>query len=115
MDLKYLFGSEYVQEKLCTEERYMLQFLDLVKLPQGICPNTRAIGEHVEYETDAWISASLLTREINRLCRQFAESFRWKRSEDAASISRVIRLAAKTTIINSVGAERKRFHRRDQA
>jgi len=110
MDLKYLFGSEYVQEKLRTEERYMLQFLDLVKLPQGICPNTRAIGEHVEYETDAWISASLLTREINRLCRQFAESFRWKRSEDAASISRVIRLAAKTTIINSVGAERKRFH-----
>lgn len=110
MDLKYLFGSEYVQQKLRTEERYMLQFLDLVKLPQGICPNTRAIGEHVEYETDAWISASLLTREINRLCRQFAESFRWKRSEDATSISRVIRLAAKTTIINSVGAERKRFH-----
>ncbi|MCJ1363401.1 hypothetical protein MMC16_002508 [Acarospora aff. strigata] len=110
MDLKYLFGSEYVQEKLRTEERYMLQFLDLVKLPQGICPNTRAIGEHVEYETDAWISASLLTREINRLCRQFAESFRWRRNEDNVSITRVIRLAAKTTIVNSIGAERKRFH-----
>jgi E3 ubiquitin-protein ligase UBR1 len=44
MDLKYLFGSEYVQEKLRTEDRYMLQFLDLVKLPQGICPNVRAKG-----------------------------------------------------------------------
>lgn len=110
MDLKYLFGSPYVQEKLRSEERYMLQFLDLVKLPQGICPNVRAIGEHVEYETDAWISASLLTREINRLCRQFAESFRWKRTEDDSSVSRVIHLAAKATIVNSIGAERKRFN-----
>lgn len=110
MDLKYLFGSEYVQEKLRTEDRYMLQFLDLVKLPQGICPNVRAKGEHVEYETDAWISASLLTREINRLCRQCAESFRWRRTEDDTSISRVIRLAARATIVNSIGAERKRFN-----
>ncbi|KAI9835293.1 MAG: hypothetical protein M1819_002437 [Sarea resinae] len=112
MDLKYLFGSEHVQEKLRTEERYTLQFLDLVKLHQGICPNIRAVGEHVEYETDAWISASLITREINRLCRQFAESFRWRRDEDDGGISKAIRLAAKITILNSMGAERRRF---DQA
>ena len=112
VDLKYLFGSEYVQEKLRTEERYILQFLDLIRLPQGICPNVRAVGEHVEYETDAWISASLLTREINRLCRQFADSFRWHRGEDEVSLSRVIRATAKATIVNSIGAERKRF---DQA
>ncbi|KZF22387.1 hypothetical protein L228DRAFT_283538 [Xylona heveae TC161] len=112
MDLKYLFGSEHVQEKLRNEERYIYQFLDLVKLHQGICPNVRAVGEHVEYETDAWISASLITREINRLCRQFAESFKWKRGEDDTSISKAIRIAAKAAILNSMGAERKRF---DQA
>lgn len=109
LDLKYLFSSEHVQEKLRTEDRYMLQFLDLVRLHQGICPNTRAVGEHVEYETDAWISASLITREINRLCRQFSESFKWNVGEDHTYISKAIRLAAKAVILYSLGTERKHF------
>lgn len=111
-DLHYLLGCEYVQEKLRTEERYVLQLLDLIKLPQGICPNVRAVGDHVEYETDAWISASLLTREINKLCRQFAESFRGVQDQGLANLARVIRTVAKATVINSMGAERIRF---DQA
>ncbi|KAI9743926.1 MAG: hypothetical protein M1818_002660 [Claussenomyces sp. TS43310] len=109
MDLRYLFGSEHVQDRLRTEDRYIMQFLDLVKLHQGICPNIRAVGEHVEYETDAWISASLITREINRLCRQFADSFKWKKGEDMTAISKAIRLSAKSVILNSLGTERKRF------
>ncbi|KAK0618438.1 hypothetical protein B0T17DRAFT_537937 [Bombardia bombarda] len=109
LDLKYLFGSPHVQERLRTEDRYMMQFLDLVKLHQGICPNLRAVGEHVEYETDSWISASLVTREINRLCRQFAESFRNVKEQDSLYVSKAIRLAAKSVIINSIGAERGRF------
>ena len=111
-DLHYLLGCDYVQEQLRTEERYVLQLLDLIKLPQGICPNVRAVGDHVEYETDAWISASLLTREINRLCRQFADSFRHCQEYDLANLCRVIRIVAKATVINSMGAERIRF---DQA
>lgn len=109
MDLRYLFGSEHVQERLRTEERYTMQFLDLVKLHQGICPNVRAVGEHVEYETDHWISASLITREINRLCRQFAESFKWHEGQDITSIANAIRFTAKTVIRNSLGLDRKRF------
>ena len=109
MDLKHLFANEHVQECLRQDDRYVLQFMDLIKLAQGICPNTRAVGEHVEYETDAWISASLLTRELNRLCRQFAEAFRWRQGVDSSSIRRIIRLFAKATIINSTGVERKRF------
>ncbi|EGO52578.1 hypothetical protein NEUTE1DRAFT_126058 [Neurospora tetrasperma FGSC 2508] len=110
LDLKYLFGSPHVQERLRTEERYMMQFLDLVKLHQGICPNVRAVGEHVEYETDSWISASLVTREINRLCRQFAQSFRNVKEHGLQYVNNAIRLAAKVTIINSLGAERHRFN-----
>lgn len=110
VDLRYLFSSNHIQERLRLEPRYTMQFLDLVKLHQGICPNTRAVGEHVEYETDAWISASLITREINRLCRQFAESFKWKNGEDMSAISRAIRTATQSVIINSVGAERRRFN-----
>ena len=112
LDLKYLLGSEYVQQKLAREDRYTLQFLDLVKLHQGICPNTRAIGEHIEYETDAWINASLVTREMNRLCRQFAESFKWLRGQELVNVARTIRQVARATIVNGLGLERKRF---DQA
>ncbi|CAK7567428.1 MAG: E3 ubiquitin-protein ligase ubr1 [Sporothrix epigloea] len=111
VDLKYLFSSPHVKLCLRREERYMMQFLDLVKLHQGICPNVRAIGEHVEYETGTWISASLITREVNRLCRQFSDAFR--SLLDAADIARLafaIRYVAKTVIFNSVGAERLRFN-----
>ncbi|KIN04673.1 hypothetical protein OIDMADRAFT_156853 [Oidiodendron maius Zn] len=109
VDLRYLFNSEHVQERLRVDDRYMMQFLDLVKLHQGICPNVRAVGEHVEYETDAWISASLITREINRLCRQFSESFKCNDGDDLIYISKAIQLAAKTVILNSLGTERKHF------
>ena len=111
-DLKHIFCIAYVQNELRTQERYVLQFLDLVRLPQGICPNVRAVGEHVEYESDTWIAAQLLTKEINKICRQFAEVFDWRNGGQDADLARVIRTVAKATIVNSLGAERLRF---DQA
>ncbi|KAI1083290.1 hypothetical protein F5B20DRAFT_577673 [Whalleya microplaca] len=109
VDLKFLLGSPHVQERMRTEERYLMQFFDLVKLHQGICPNVRAVGEHVEYETDSWIGASLMTREINRLCRLLAGAFRNLPEQDSLYVSKAIRAAAKNVIINSIGAERARF------
>ncbi|KAK8114467.1 hypothetical protein PG999_006536 [Apiospora kogelbergensis] len=109
VDMRYLFSSPHVQERMRTEERYLLQFLDLVKLHQGICPNVRAIGEHVEYETDTWIGASLMTREMNQLCRMLADSFRKVPDHDLQCIPRAIRLTAKSVIVSSIGAERARF------
>ena len=109
MDIRHLFALDYVCSQLREDKRYPLQFMDLIKLVQGICPNKRAIGEHVEYETDTWISASILTRELNRLCRLFAEAFKCKRGDNFQSIANVIRTFVKAAIINSVGAERERF------
>ncbi|KAI0482332.1 hypothetical protein GGR56DRAFT_181516 [Xylariaceae sp. FL0804] len=109
VDLIYLFGSPHVQERMRADERYLLQFLDLVKLHQGICPNVRAIGEHVEYETDNWIGASLVTREINKLCRLLSGCFRHLPEHERQDLSRAIRTTAKVVIINSIGAERARF------
>lgn len=111
-DLKHVLGIEYVQQQIRTQERYILQFLDLVRLPQGICPNTRAVGEHVEYESDTWIAAQLLTKEINRICRQFAETFDPREGGQEDDLARAIRIVAKATIVNSMGVERIRF---DQA
>lgn len=108
-DLKYLFGSPHVQERIRYEPRYLMQFLDLVKLHQGVGPNVRAVVEHVEYEADAWITASLVTRQINIQARSLAEAFRGCPPEDMPCLQRAIRFTAKTVILNSIGAERHRF------
>lgn len=109
VDIRYMFQSTFVQEQLRAEPRYLLQFLDLVKLHQGVCPNVRAIGEHVEYETDTWISASLIIKEINRLCRQVADAFMSCSSNDLGPVQTAIRASARVTLTNSLGLERKRF------
>jgi len=108
-DIKYLVASADVQERLRTEERYMLQFLDLVKLHQGVCPNVRAVEEHVEYEADNWISASLIMQRTNRMCKMFAQAFQNVKDHGFEAVSNAIRLTAKSVIINSIGAERTRF------
>ncbi|KAL3438823.1 hypothetical protein BDV09DRAFT_158714 [Aspergillus tetrazonus] len=108
-DLRFLLQSEYVQKRVRTEEQYILQFLDLIKLTQGICPNVRAVGEHVEYENDAWISASILMREINRLCIVFRESFKKPELDGGQNLLRAITVATISTIVHSVGCEHKRF------
>ncbi|OAA64869.1 RING finger domain containing protein [Cordyceps fumosorosea ARSEF 2679] len=108
-DLKYLFGSPHVQERVRCEPRYLMQFLDLVKLHQCIGPNVRAVVEHVEYEADSWITASLVTRQINLQARNLAESFRDCPLDEIHHLQRAIRFTAKTVILNSVGADRQRF------
>ncbi|KIX97587.1 uncharacterized protein Z520_06364 [Fonsecaea multimorphosa CBS 102226] len=111
-DLRYFLASPFVQAKARSEPQYLSQFLDLAKLSQGICPNVRAVGEHVEYETDAWISASLLTRDINKLCRQFAEAYYVSKVSSSSALRSTwdaISHAAGVAIINSVGLERRRF------
>lgn len=108
-DLKYLFGAPHVQEKVRSEPRYLMQFLDLVKLHQGIGPNIRAVVEHVEYEADSWITASMVTRYINLQARTLTEAFRECPADEMQYLQRAIRFAAKAAIINSLGAERQRF------
>lgn len=108
-DLKYLFGAPHVQERVRCEPRYLMQFLDLVKLHQCIGPNVRAVIEHVEYEADSWITASLVTRQINLQARNLAEAFRNCPPDEIHLLQRAIRYTAKTVILNSIGAERVRF------
>lgn len=108
-DLKYLFGAPHVQERVRYEPRYLMQFLDLVKLHQCIGPNVRAVVEHVEYEADSWITASLVTRQINLQARNLAEAFKNCPADEMHYLQRAIRFTAKTVILNSIGAERHRF------
>ncbi|GBF65143.1 E3 ubiquitin-protein ligase [Trichophyton mentagrophytes] len=110
LDLRYILASEHIQKYLRTEKQYILQFMDLVKLTQGICPNVRAVGEHLEYETDSWIGASILMREVTRLCRIFCEAFRPNNLVEGDNhLADAIVQSSLATMVNSMGLERKRF------
>ncbi|KAF2417652.1 hypothetical protein EJ08DRAFT_739352 [Tothia fuscella] len=109
MDMRYLLASELVQEKIRSEDRYLMQFLDLAKLHQGICPNLRAIGEHVEFEADAWLSASIIVQEIIKLCKLVGECYSVRSQQDLLDLRRAIRNTARVAIVNSLGSERRRF------
>lgn len=115
VDMRWLFQSEFIHHKMRTEPRYLLQFLDLVKLHQGLCPNVRALGEHVEYESDAWISASLIIKEIDRLCKAVATSYEPRPGDLSVDgdMQRAIRNVAQVTMINSFGYERNRFRQHE--
>ncbi|PHH63817.1 hypothetical protein CDD81_5474 [Ophiocordyceps australis] len=108
-DLKFLLGSQHVQERIRCEPRYLMQFLDLGKLHQGMGPNVRAVAEHVEYEPESWITTSMVTRQMSLQARNVAEAFRNCPADEIHYLQRAIRFTTKTVIINSVGAERHRF------
>ena len=110
-DIKYMFQSPFVRERIRTEPQYLMQFLDLVKLHQGICPNLRAVDQHVEYETDAWASASQLIREIVRFCRLIALGFVLP-SNDRSNLPMIvaaIRSVGASATTASLGLEWQRF------
>ncbi|GIZ49057.1 hypothetical protein CKM354_001209700 [Cercospora kikuchii] len=111
LDLRWLFRSELIHWRVRSEPRYLLQFLDLVKLHQGVCPNIRALGDHVEYESDTWISAQLIVKDINKLCKELALSFApdEKFADQNSNLHRAIRVVGQVTMINAFGYERKRF------
>ncbi|KAF4554570.1 E3 ubiquitin-protein ligase ubr11-like protein [Elsinoe fawcettii] len=110
IDAKYVFQSPAIQDRLRSEPQYLQQFLDLVKLHQGICPNVRAVGEHVEYETDAWLSASMIMKDINRLSRLVVDAFFTLDSSDSAGHFLVaLKELFIVTTVSSLGLESKRF------
>ncbi|PHH72748.1 hypothetical protein CDD82_5813 [Ophiocordyceps australis] len=108
-DFRFLVASPHVQERIRCEPRYLMQFLDLTKLHQGMGPNVRAVAEHVEYEPDSWITTTTVTRQMSLQARNVAEAFRNCPADELHYLQRAIRFTAKTVIINSVGAERHRF------
>jgi E3 ubiquitin-protein ligase UBR1 len=108
-DLKYLMSSEVVRDIVHAEPRYLMQFFDLVKIHQGLCPNVRAVEQHVEYEMEQWMNILSVMTEIFRLCRTFSESYKLKSAEDVDLLLHAIKQSAATVIFNSLGMERRRF------
>lgn len=74
-DLRYICHNEAVQQLVAHDSDYIEEFAKTCKLFMCINPNKRAVSNHVEYETDAWISVFNVTLSLSRVIKVFGEAF----------------------------------------
>ncbi|BGP10297.1 E3 ubiquitin-protein ligase ubr11 [Rhodotorula toruloides] len=75
-DLQHLISSPLAQEALFKWTALHAQVIELFGLFHNMNAQTRAVGTHVEYENDQWITAFNLTIQLARLARTFGEAKR---------------------------------------
>ncbi|CAJ0823623.1 3994_t:CDS:10 [Entrophospora sp. SA101] len=74
-DFKNIMSTTAVKESVHRHSQYLVQYLNLITLFQGMNPNVRATQQHVEYETESWVNAFNVTLQIAKSCRQFSECY----------------------------------------
>ncbi|KAH7884205.1 hypothetical protein F5I97DRAFT_1672195 [Phlebopus sp. FC_14] len=76
-DLRYLCHNEPVQQLIARNNSFIRKFAKVCKLFMCVHPNKRAATNHVEYETDAWISVFNVTLSLSRVIKVYGEAFAW--------------------------------------
>lgn len=76
-DLRYLCHNEPVQQLIARNPSFIRKFAKVCQLFMCIHPNKRAATNHVEYETDAWISVFNVTLSLSRVIKVYGEAFSW--------------------------------------
>lgn len=74
-DLRYVCHNATVQRLIAHNEEYIAQFAKTCQLFMCINPNKRAAANHVEYETDAWISVFNVTLSLSRIIKAYGEAY----------------------------------------
>ncbi|GLB36806.1 putative zinc finger in N-recognin (UBR box) [Lyophyllum shimeji] len=74
-DLRYLCHTKSVQELIARDHEYISQFAETCQLFMCVNPNKRAVTNHVEYETDAWISVFNVTLSLSRVIKTYGEAY----------------------------------------
>ena len=74
-DLRYLCHNEPVQQLIAHSREFIVQFAKTCQLFMCVNPNKRAATNHVEYETDAWISVFNVTLSLSRVIKVYGEAF----------------------------------------
>ena len=76
-DLRYLCHNEPVQQLIAKNPSFIRKFAKVCQLFVCVHPNKRAATNHVEYETDAWISVFNVTLSLSRVIKVYGEAFSW--------------------------------------
>ncbi|KAF9259157.1 hypothetical protein L218DRAFT_981591 [Marasmius fiardii PR-910] len=74
-DLRYLCNNEPVQHLIAHNAEYIIQFSKTCQLFMCVNPNKRAVTNHVEFETDAWISVFNVTLSLSRVIKVYGSAF----------------------------------------
>jgi len=90
-DLRYLCHNEPVQQLIAHNREFIVEFVKVCQLFMSINPNKRAANNHVEYETDAWISVFNVTLSLSRVIKVYGKAFsKATVAELVAAISTVV-------------------------
>ncbi|CCJ29374.1 unnamed protein product [Pneumocystis jirovecii] len=105
-DIRYILNTKSVQKIIPANPKYLLQFIDILKLFQGMNPCHRIIGAHIEYESESWISAFHLTIEATKLIKAISLPYKNALSSDLCI---GIAIIMKYLLQWSLGYETERF------
>jgi E3 ubiquitin-protein ligase UBR1 len=68
-DLGRLLATPAVMQYVARTPRLLDFFASFVGLFEGMNPNSRMLGEHVEYESEVWVSAFNLSMHMSKCCK----------------------------------------------
>lgn len=74
-DLRYLCHNDPVQNMIAHNREFIVQLAKTCQLFMCVNPNKRAATNHVEYETDAWISVFNVTLSLSRVIKVYGEAY----------------------------------------
>ncbi|GAA5959792.1 hypothetical protein JCM3765_000105 [Sporobolomyces pararoseus] len=74
-DLNHLISSPSVQRLIVQTPALLDKLASFLSLFEGMNPISRAVGTHVEFESDSWVSAFNVTIQLGKLCRSFGQAF----------------------------------------
>ncbi|KAG0145609.1 hypothetical protein CROQUDRAFT_658403 [Cronartium quercuum f. sp. fusiforme G11] len=74
-ELNLILTSSGVQQAICKDTRYISDLITFLDLFTNMNPYKRAVNVHVEFESDAWVTAFNLTIQLAKLCKFFGECY----------------------------------------
>jgi E3 ubiquitin-protein ligase UBR1 len=83
-DLGHIVANAPVQETVVREPRFLEELATFLDLFTGMNPSTRAVSQHVEYESEIWVTAFNLTIQVSKVCRFFGEVYQKASPEQMA-------------------------------
>ncbi|PLW10957.1 hypothetical protein PCANC_15655 [Puccinia coronata f. sp. avenae] len=74
-ELNLVLSSAGVQKAICEDVEHLQTLIHFLSLFTNMNPNRRAVHLHVEFESDAWVTAFNLTIQLAKLCKFFGECY----------------------------------------
>ncbi|KAH9820567.1 hypothetical protein DFH28DRAFT_952668 [Melampsora americana] len=89
-ELNLILSSPGVTSGHCHDTKHLMDLITFVDLFTNMNPNKRAANIHVEFESDAWVTAFNLTIQLAKLCKFFGECYAKASHQEFVNAIRVL-------------------------